>query len=89
MSASLPPRRTATRATKVSVMHAQYPNARHSGFVLHADLSALGAGDRVVKLQPTASTVTFREALLSFKSPSPTAPRGSAWLKYRLPSCLP
>ncbi len=35
-----------TRATKVSVMHAQYPNARHSGFVLHADLSALGAGDR-------------------------------------------
>ena len=50
----------------VASTHSAYPNARHSGFALHADVSSYGSGDRVIKVQAVASTGISRETLLPF-----------------------
>jgi ADP-heptose:LPS heptosyltransferase/GT2 family glycosyltransferase len=50
----------------VALTHREYPNARHSGFALHADLTSYGAGDRVIKVQAMASTGISRETILPF-----------------------
>jgi ADP-heptose:LPS heptosyltransferase/GT2 family glycosyltransferase len=50
----------------VASSHADYPNARHSGFALHADISSYGGGERVIKVQAMASTGISREAILPF-----------------------
>lgn len=48
----------------VASTHAAYPNARHCGFALHADISSHGGGERVIKVQALASTGIFRETTL-------------------------
>jgi GT2 family glycosyltransferase len=53
-----------TQRDDVASTHPDYPNARHSGFALHTDISSYGSGDRVIKVQATASTGISREALL-------------------------
>jgi ADP-heptose:LPS heptosyltransferase/GT2 family glycosyltransferase len=70
----------------VGASHADYPNARHSGFALHADISSYGGGDRVVKVQASASTGISRETILPFTLPgqrresTPSAERGKVQL---------
>ena len=51
----------------VAETHPEYPDARHSGFVLHTDTSALSAGERVIKVRAVASTGISREALLPLR----------------------
>jgi ADP-heptose:LPS heptosyltransferase/GT2 family glycosyltransferase len=50
----------------VASIHPEFPNARHSGFALHTDISSYGSGDRLIKVQATASTGISREAFLPF-----------------------
>jgi hypothetical protein len=45
----------------VAETHAQYPNARYSGFALHADVRAFTAGDREIKVRALTAAGTARE----------------------------
>jgi ADP-heptose:LPS heptosyltransferase/GT2 family glycosyltransferase len=53
----------------VASSHAQYPNARHSGFVLQADISSYGGGKRMIKVQAIAATGIYRETMLPYSFP--------------------
>ena len=48
----------------VGANYRQYPNARHSGFAIHADISSYSAGERLIRLQAIASTGISRETTL-------------------------
>ena len=45
----------------VAETHAQYPNARYSGFALHADTRTFTAGDREIKVRALTAAGTSRE----------------------------
>ena len=48
----------------VGANYRQYPNARDSGFAIHADVSSHSAGERLIKVQAIASTGISRETTL-------------------------
>ena len=51
----------------VGVTHAKYPNARFSGFSLHADISASKVGEREVKVRSATATGISREVIWPVK----------------------
>jgi O-antigen biosynthesis protein len=50
----------------VALSNPGYPNARQSGFELHADISSFDDGERVIKVQAIATTGITRETILPF-----------------------
>lgn len=49
----------------VADTHADYPNARDSGFALHTDLATYAGGEHTIKVQAIAATGISREIMLT------------------------